>query len=246
MSTSRLGLGLAALGRPAYITASRGIDLGDHRSVEEMRLLSWHVLDRAYELGIRYIDVARSYGRGEEFVAGWLDAHPDRADVTVGSKWGYTYVGDWRADAEVHEVKDHSLTAFTRQLAETSALLGDRLNVYHVHSATVDTGVLDDAALHRELARLRDSGVRLGVSTSGPDQATAVRRALAVAVDGQALFTSIQSTWNLLETSVAECTWYTSSRSPRSALVSASWRVKAVSEWSLTSCTSASARQSPT
>ena len=203
VSTSRLGLGLAALGRPAYITASRGIDLGDHRSVEEMRLLSWHVLDRAYELGIRYIDVARSYGRGEEFVAGWLDAHPDRADVTVGSKWGYTYVGDWRADAEVHEVKDHSLTAFTRQLAETRALLGDRLDVYHVHSATVDTGVLDDAALHRELARLRDSGVRLGVSTSGPDQATAVRRALAVAVDGQALFTSIQSTWNLLETSVA-------------------------------------------
>ena len=103
----------------------------------------------------------------------------------------------------MHEVKDHSLTAFTRQLAETRALLGDRLDVYHVHSATVDTGVLDDAALHRELARLRDSGVRVGVSTSGPDQATAVRRALAVAVDGQALFTSIQSTWNLLETSVA-------------------------------------------
>jgi aryl-alcohol dehydrogenase-like predicted oxidoreductase len=63
--------------------------------------------------------------------------------------------------------------------------------------------VLDDAELHRALAALRESGVRVGVSTSGPDQAAAVRRALAVSVDGTPLFTSIQSTWNLLETSVA-------------------------------------------
>jgi aryl-alcohol dehydrogenase-like predicted oxidoreductase len=203
MPTSRLGLGLAALGRPAYITAGRSADLGAERTVEAMRELSWQVLDRAYDAGIRYVDVARSYGRGEEFVAGWLAANPRRADVTVGSKWGYRYVGDWRGDAEVHEVKDHSPAAFTRQLAETRALLGDRLAVYHVHSATVDTGVLEDDELHRALAALRDSGVRVGVSTSGPEQAAAVRRALAVTVDRRPLFTSIQSTWNLLETSVA-------------------------------------------
>jgi aryl-alcohol dehydrogenase-like predicted oxidoreductase len=203
VSTSRLGLGLAALGRPAYITAGRAADLGPERSVDALRRLSWEMLDHGYAAGLRYLDTARSYGRGEEFLAGWLAANPGRNDVTVGSKWGYRYVGDWRGDAEVHEVKDHSLAAFTEQLAETRALLGDRLDVYHVHSATLETGVLDDAELHRALAALRESGVRVGVSTSGPDQAAAVRRALAVSVDGTPLFTSIQSTWNLLETSVA-------------------------------------------
>ena len=73
--------------------------------------------------------------------------------------------------------------------------------VYHVHSATLETGVLDDAAVHRALAGLRAQGVRVGISTSGPAQADAVRRALEVTVDGEPLFTSFQSTWNVLEPS---------------------------------------------
>ena len=204
MSISRLGLGLAALARPAYITAGRATDLGPDRTVEALREQTWRVLDRAYALGIRYVDVARSYGRAEEFAAGWLTAEPGRDDVAVGSKWGYRYVGEWRTDAEVHEVKDHSVAAFRRQLAETREWLGDRLAVYHVHSATLDTGVLEDAELHAALAELRDAGVRVGVSTSGPEQAAAVRGALAVRVGGRPLFTSIQSTWNVLETSAAD------------------------------------------
>jgi aryl-alcohol dehydrogenase-like predicted oxidoreductase len=199
---SRVGLGLAAVGRPAYITAGRGADLGGDRDVAALRARTHRVLDAAYAAGIRYLDAARSYGRAEEFLAGWLAAHPEVDDVEIGSKWGYRYVGGWRTDAPVHEVKDHSLAAFRDQWAETSALLGDRIAVYHVHSATPDTGVLDDVALHRALAELRAQGVRVGVSTSGPGQADAVRRALEVAVDGVPLFTSIQSTWNVLEPSV--------------------------------------------
>jgi aryl-alcohol dehydrogenase-like predicted oxidoreductase len=196
-----LGIGLAAVARPAYITSGRDADLGELRGVDELRARTEAVLDAAYAAGMRYLDAARSYGRAEEFLAGWLARHPEVDDVIVGSKWGYRYIGEWRLDAPVHEVKDHSLAAFTAQLAETAALLGPRLAVYHVHSATLDTGVLEDTALHRALAQLRDRGVRVGISTSGPAQADAVRRALSIEVDGEPLFTSIQSTWNLLEPS---------------------------------------------
>ena len=197
-----LGIGLAAVARPAYITSGRERDLGGQRSVEDLRQRTWAVLDAAVAAGIGYVDVARSYGRAEEFLASWLQARPD-ATVEIGSKWGYRYVGGWRLDADTHEVKDHSLAAFLQQRDETLALLGDQLRVYHVHSATLETGVLDDAPLHRALAGLRERGVAVGISTSGPEQATAVRRALEVRVDGRPLFTSIQSTWNVLETSVA-------------------------------------------
>jgi aryl-alcohol dehydrogenase-like predicted oxidoreductase len=196
----RIGLGLAAVARPAYITTHRDA-LGPTRSVDALRERTEALLERAYAAGVRYLDVARSYGRAEEFLAGWLRGHPLRP-VVVGSKWGYRYVGDWRRDAEVHEVKDHSVAAFTRQSAESLELLGPWLDVYHVHSATLDTGVLDDAAVHRAMAGLRERGIRLGISTSGPAQPDAVRRALDVRVDGEPLFTSFQCTWNVLEPSV--------------------------------------------
>ncbi|HEX3388336.1 MAG TPA: aldo/keto reductase [Streptosporangiaceae bacterium] len=196
---SRIGLGLAALGRPAYITSGREEDLPD-RSVAGMRARAFSVLDAAYAAGVRYVDAARSYGRAEEFLAGWL-AERGRADVTVGSKWGYRYTGGWRLDAPQQEVKEHSLAVFTSQLAESRALLGDRIALYQVHSLTLDSGLFTDAPLLGALSRLRGEGVIIGLSTSGPRQAEAIRRALSLTVDGQQLFTSVQLTWNLLEPS---------------------------------------------
>jgi len=203
VQTSRLGLGLAALGRPAYITSGRAHDVGTARSVEEMRDRTADVLDTAYACGIRYVDVARSYGLAEQFLADWLASRPEIEDVEVASKWGYRYVGDWQMTADVHEVKDHSLAAFTRQLAETKQILGDRVDLYQVHSVTPDSPVLTDRELHRALAEVRDGGLRLGLSTSGPRQADVIRAALSIEAGGQRLFTSVQSTWNLLETSAA-------------------------------------------
>lgn len=197
---TQLGLGLAALGRPAYITTSRRSDLGGDRSVGAMARRCFDVLDAAYAAGVRYIDTARSYGRAEQFLATWLTTR-GFADVTVGSKWGYRYVGAWRMESAVHETKDHSLEAFTAQWAETRATLGDVVALYQVHSATFDTGVLEDPALHRELARLREKGVMPGVTVSGPRQPELIEKALTIDVDGQRLFGSVQATWNVLERS---------------------------------------------
>lgn len=198
-----LGLGLAAIGRPAYITTGRAEDLGGDRSVEALRQRTHRLLDEAVAAGVPYLDAARSYGRSEEFLSEWLHEHPD-VHVEIGSKWGYRYVGGWRMDADVHEVKDHALTALEEQWEQTSELLGDWLDVYHVHSATLETGVLEDRAVHEALARLQERGLRIGISTSGSRQSDAIRKALEVTVDGLPLFTSFQTTWNVLEPSAGD------------------------------------------
>ncbi|WP_328889984.1 aldo/keto reductase [Streptomyces sp. NBC_00316] len=199
--TAHIGLGLAAVGRPGYINLHRDRDLPGTRSVDALRELTLELLDAAYAQGVRYFDAARSYGRAEEFLGDWLTLRPDVSDVVVGSKWGYTYTADWTVDAEEHEVKDHSPAAFARQRAETEALLGDRLDLYQIHSVTPDSPALTDKELHERLAALAADGVTVGLSTSGPAQADAIRRALAVTVDGEPLFRTVQATFNVLETS---------------------------------------------
>ncbi len=202
LPTTPLGLGLAALGRPAYITLGRERDLGLHRSVPEMERRCHEMLDAAYAGGVRYFDTARSYGLAERFLASWLDTRRPEP-ITVGSKWGYTYTGEWRMDASTHEEKDHSLVTLRRQIGESRAWLGHRLHLYQVHSATLESGVLDDRDVLAELTRLRDEGLAIGFSVSGPRQADVIRRALDVTIDGVNPFQTVQATWNLLETSAA-------------------------------------------
>ncbi|MDX2167071.1 MAG: aldo/keto reductase [Deltaproteobacteria bacterium] len=205
LPVSRIGLGLAALGRPGYMTLGHADDLRGAYDVEAMRAGAHAVLDAAWDAGVRYFDVARSYGRGEEFLASWLAARAIDPDaVTVGSKWGYEYTAGWRVEAAQHEVKEHSEARLERQWGESRALLGAQLDVYHIHSATLESGVLEDRAVLTRLARLRDAGVVIGLSVTGMRQAEVVRRALAISIDGTALFGVVQATWNLLERSAGE------------------------------------------
>ncbi|MGW7206787.1 aldo/keto reductase [Streptomyces sp. NPDC054837] len=201
--TCHIGFGLAAVGRPGYINLGRDQDLPESRSVDALRARTHELLDAAYFQGVRYFDAARSYGRSEEFLADWLNARPDIDDIVVGSKWGYTYTAAWTTDAEKHEVKDHSVQTYVRQRGETAELLGDRLDLYQIHSVTPDSPALTDKELHAKLAEAAAAGVSIGFSTSGPAQADAIRAALAVTVDGEPLFRTVQSTYNALETSAA-------------------------------------------
>jgi aryl-alcohol dehydrogenase-like predicted oxidoreductase len=199
MHGAQIGLGLAALGRPAYINLGHGEDVADP-SVEGMERSAHAVLDAAYERGVRWFDAARSYGRAEEFLASWLARRRlRRGDVTVSSKWGYRYTGDWRVDAAEHEVKDLSVEHFRAQWPETRELLGEWLSLYEIHSATLDSGVLDDPAVRGELDALRDSGIRVGLTVTGDDQAATIERALAIGG-----FDAVQATWNLHERSAEQ------------------------------------------
>ncbi|WP_262413938.1 aldo/keto reductase [Actinacidiphila acidipaludis] len=196
-----MGLGLAAVGRPGYITLGRERDLPPGRAVDALRQRVHELLDLAYAGGVRHVDAARSYGRAEEFLADWLAGAGDRPGLVISSKWGYTYTADWHVHAEAHEIKDHSVATYDRQIAETRALLGDRLDIYQIHSLTPDSPALTDTVLHGRLAALAAEGVTVGVSVSGPGQPEAIRAALAVEVDGRPLFRSVQATWNPLEPS---------------------------------------------
>jgi aryl-alcohol dehydrogenase-like predicted oxidoreductase len=201
---SRLGLGLAALGRPAYINLGRQRDLGSDRSVAELERRCHAMLDAAYAAGIRYVDAARSYGMAENFLGTWLNARrPPKDAIAVASKWGYTYTGSWRLDAAVHEVKDLSIDTLRRQIVESRSLLGDRLRLYAIHSATLESKVLENVVVLRELVQLRSSGLAVGLTVTGPNQADVIRRALRVSVDGVNPFQVVQATWNLLERSAA-------------------------------------------
>ncbi|MFT3880651.1 MAG: aldo/keto reductase [Gemmatales bacterium] len=199
---TRMGLGLAALGRPGYMTLGHADDLPAERTKEAMLHHAITVLDAAWAAGVRCYDVARSYGAGELFLNTWLRIRNiDPNEVTVGSKWGYTYTAEWKVHAEQHEVKDHSLATLRRQIGESSTLLGNWLKLYQIHSATLESGVLDKTDVLDELARLRDGGLVIGLSVSGVQQAAILEKAMTIVRGGTPVFGSVQATWNLMERS---------------------------------------------
>jgi aryl-alcohol dehydrogenase-like predicted oxidoreductase len=97
----RLGLGMAALGRPGYINLERSSIFGaDNRSVAHMQEAADAVIDRLFTLSdqqqLPWLDCARSYGLSEKFVSDYLRSKQVAPDqVYVSSKWGYSKCEGW-------------------------------------------------------------------------------------------------------------------------------------------------------
>ena len=87
--TARIGLGLAALGRPGYINLGHDQDLPPGREVEDLRVRTHELLEQAWQAGVRYFDAARSYGLAEQFLGEWITPER-RTAMTVGSNRNQT------------------------------------------------------------------------------------------------------------------------------------------------------------
>lgn len=131
----------------------------------------------------------------------WLKKHPEKAaEVTVGSKWGYTYTAGWQVEAEKHEVKEHSLPVLERQW-ELSKRLLPYLKLYQIHSATFSSGVLENKEVLTRLADLKAAGVLTGLLLSRPRQREVLAATMEVEIDGRRLFDAVRATFNVLEPS---------------------------------------------
>lgn len=199
---SRMGLGLAALGRPGYINLGHNTDLPSDHDEAKMLQQTHLMLDEVVKAGISYLDAAQSYGKAEEFLASWL--RKEYRDVAVGSKWGYYYTANWSVQAEKHEIKEHTIERLNQQWPESNARLTPYLKLYQIHSATFESGVLENTAVLDRLDEIRDQGTLIGLSVSGPSQGDVIQAALKIRIGGKQLFGSVQATFNILEQSAGE------------------------------------------
>jgi aryl-alcohol dehydrogenase-like predicted oxidoreductase len=92
------------------------------------------------------------------------------------------------------------------QLPESLRLLGDRLDIYQIHSATAESGCLVDSRLLAALVDGRRRGAyrAVGFTLSGPASAAALEQGLSARIDGERVFDVVQATFNVLEPSLAD------------------------------------------
>ena len=197
----KLGLGTAALGRPQYINVRQHTP--KNSDLETFKKQSFAVLENAYNLGVRYFDTAPGYGLAEELILEWLQTKKDKT-IEAATKWGYTYTANFDANATIHEVKEHSLSKLKAQWNFSKKLL-PYLKVYQIHSATLETGILENTDVLTYLDFLkREHKLKIGLTTTGTNQLEVIKKALDVSVNGIQVFDLFQVTYNFLDQSLLE------------------------------------------
>lgn len=197
MTKAQIGFGTAAIGRPHYInlknsTTDQSFDLKKSKKAGK------DLLEKAYQKGIRYFDTAPGYGVAEDIILEWL-AEKNHTDIEIATKWGYTYTANFDINASQHEVKEHSLEKLNEQWAKSKSLL-PHLSTYQIHSATFESGVLDNKAVLHQLHELKEQfGLRIGLSASGTQQTEIVKKGIEIEIEGSPLFSVFQVTYNILE-----------------------------------------------
>lgn len=192
-----IGFGTAAIGRPQYInlrSSSNSVKFNKEKFSEEGEA----ILTAAYQKGVRHFDTAPGYGIAEQIIIDWIRKHQPQ-NITVSSKWGYSYVANFNHEAKVHEIKEHSLEKLNEQWAKSKQLL-PQLNIYQIHSATLDSGVLDNKSILQRLHEIKQQyKIKIGLSTSGESQNEIIEKALKIRVNKQDLFDSYQVTYNVFD-----------------------------------------------
>ena len=149
-------LGLIGIGKPwGYAHA----EVPDERQARAL-------LDRAYQLGVRYYDTAPSYGVSEQRLAGFLATLTavEHAGLRIASKFGE----HWDA-AKDEPFVDHSFAALARSLDGSLRRLG-RIDILQLHKTTPEVLRSADLARAWEYARQAGIGV-LGASVSDLESA---------------------------------------------------------------------------
>lgn len=201
MQKGRIGLGTAAIGRPQYINIKK--EGNEPFSLSAFKKKGRSMLDYAYDLGVRYLDTAPGYGFAEQLLIDWLKERND-PEIVVATKWGYTYVADFDPNAEEHEVKEHSLNKLNQQWQISKQLL-PYLKYYQIHSATLESGVLENKAVLERLFRLKEEySIKVGLTTTGSNQTEVLRKAMDINLNEKALFDVFQCTYNVLDQSIYE------------------------------------------
>ncbi|MFK7811716.1 MAG: aldo/keto reductase [Maribacter sp.] len=194
-----IGLGTAAIGRPQYINISQKDNTPFSLATFKEKGIT--MLDYAYDAGIRYYDTAPGYGLAEQLLINWVKEKNDPS-IIVATKWGYTYVANFSPNAEVHEIKEHSLNKLNEQWEVSKELLPN-LSYYQIHSATLESGVLENEAVLERLFQLKnEQNIKVGLTTTGSNQIEVLQKGMDVHFKGNQLFEIFQCTYNILDQSI--------------------------------------------
>jgi aryl-alcohol dehydrogenase-like predicted oxidoreductase len=197
---NRIGLGTAAIGRPQYINIKQDAS-NKPFSLKNFKEKGRITLENAHKRGIRHFDTSPGYGIAESLLIDWVKEKNDSA-IQVSTKWGYTYVADFDPNATEHEVKEHSIDKLTEQWA-VSQLLLPYLKTYLIHSATLESGVLENTEVLEKLHSIKKSyKLNIGLSTTGDNQVEVLKKAMNISIEGEKLFRSFECTFNILEQSI--------------------------------------------